>query len=482
MRRMSGMDAMFLYNEIPTQHMHTLKVAILDPLAGGEQYSFEQERALLAATLDRLPPFRWRVVPTPFALNHPLWVEDPDFDLDLHVHRAALPEPGGRKELCEFVSEVASRPLDRTRPMWEMWMVEGLEGGCVASVIKLHHSLADGHATADLLNDFLTARQGELPPAPAKDWKPDPIPSRPQLLWRGLVDLVPFLWRGIPGLVRAVKTARERKAAHIAEGVEQPPEPFSGPDTSLNAVLGAQRRFAYTTLPFQTVRKTAHAFEATVNDVLLAVAAGAVRRYLLERGDLPDAPLVAAVPTDMRPPEEERRYGNHVSVMYVNLCTDIDDPSERLLAIHDATQAAKLELEDTAGARLADFFEFVPPIISRVLMSRAQTRMKKLGRPSQANLIVSNVRGPAQPLFHDRLPLREFYSIGPVLEGMGLNITGWSYNDRMNVALLADRAMVDDLSPLVDGLRDALDELHKVAVERAASGAAEERAPSEPSN
>ncbi|MBW2245364.1 MAG: wax ester/triacylglycerol synthase family O-acyltransferase, partial [Deltaproteobacteria bacterium] len=420
MRRMSGMDAMFLYNEIPTQHMHTLKLAILDPPGGAEGYSFEEERKLLASTLDRLPPFRWKVVPTPFAINHPLWIEDPDFDLDLHVHRAALPEPGGRKELSEFVSEVASRPLDRTRPMWEMWMVEGLEGGRVASVLKVHHSLADGHATADLLNQFLTARGGELPPPPEQAWKPEPIPSRAWLFWRGVVDLVPFLWRGIPSLVRAVRAARKRKAIHLAAGVEQPPPAFSGPDTTLNTVLTSHRRFAYATLPFQTAKQTAHAFGVTINDVLLAVVSGAVRRYLLEHRDLPSAPLVACVPTDMRTPEQAGTYGNHVSVMYVNLCTDIEDPAERLMAIHRATQAAKLELEDTAGARLADFFEFVPPVISRVLMSRTQTHMKRLGRPSQANLIVSNVRGPSEPLFHDRLPLGEFFSIGPVLEGMGL--------------------------------------------------------------
>ncbi|MBW2423604.1 MAG: wax ester/triacylglycerol synthase family O-acyltransferase [Deltaproteobacteria bacterium] len=469
MRRMSGMDAMFLYNEIPTQHLHTLKLAILDPPEGPEGYSFEKERDLLEETLDRLPPLRWKVVPTPFSINHPLCIEDPAFDLDLHVHRAALPEPGGKKELCDFIAEVSSRPLDRTRPMWEMWMVEGLEGGRIASVVKVHHSLADGHATADMLNEFLTARAGELPPKPARPWQPEPIPSRAWLFWRGVADLIPYLFRGIPVLVRAIQAARKRKAAHIEAGVKQPPSPFTGPNTMVNAILTAQRRFAYTTLPLDVVKQTGRAFGASINDVLLAVVAGGVRRYLLERDDLPDAPLVACVPIDTRAAEKEKTYGNHVSTMYVDLCTTIDDPVERLLAIHEATEASKLELEDTKGARLPDFFEYVPPVISRVLMSRGQTHMKRMGRPSQANVIVSNVRGPAQPLFHDRLPLNEFYSIGPVLEGMGLNITGWSYNERMNIALLADRAMVPDLWPLVDALHDALDELRKAAAEQVAS-------------
>jgi len=465
------MDAMFLYNEIPTQHMHTLKVAILDPPEGDEGYSFERERELLARTLDRLPPFRWKVVPTPLSINHPLLIEDPDFDLDLHVRRAALPAPGSRKELCEFIAEVVSRPLDRTRPLWEMWMVEGLEGGRIASVTKVHHSMADGHATADLLNDFLTARAGELPPAPAKPWQPEPVPSRSRLFWRGLVDLIPYLFRGIPQFVRTVRAARKRKAAHIAEGIEQPPAAFSGPDTVFNAVLGSHRRFAYTTLPLETAKQAARAFGVTVNDVLLTVVSGAVRRYLLEQGGLPEASLVACVPTDTRAAEKEPAYGNRVAVMYVDLCTDVEDPAERVAAIHRATSAAKLELEDTTGARFADFFEWVPPVISRVLMSRAQTHMKKLGRPSQANVIVSNVRGPSEPLFHERLPLREFYSIGPVLEGMGLNVTGWSYNGRLNIAVLTDRAMVRDTWPLVDALRDSLEELRKAAAEQEAAAA-----------
>ena len=469
MRRMSGMDAMFLYNEIPTQHMHTLKLAILDPPPGPEGYSFEKERDLLEATLDRLPPFRWKVVPTPFSINHPLWIEDPDFDLDLHVHRAALPAPGGREELCDFIAEVASRPLDRTRPMWEMWMVEGLEGGRVAAVIKIHHSLADGHATADMLNEYMTARAGEIPPAPEKAWQPESVPSRAWLFWRGVADLVPYLFRGLPVLFRAVRAARQRKAEALEAGVEQPPAAFSGPNTMINALLTSHRRFAYTTLSLADVKETAKAFGATVNDVLLAVVSGAVRRYLLERDDLPSESLVACVPTDTRSPEQSKTYGNHVSTMYVDLCTGVEDPSERLAAIHRATEASKVELEDTKGARLPDFFEYVPPVISRMLMSRTQTHMKKLGRPSQANVIVSNVRGPAEPLYHDRLPMREFYSIGPVLEGMGLNITGWSYTDRMNIALLADRGMIPDLAPLVDALSDSLEELHKAAIERRAA-------------
>jgi len=471
MRRMTGMDALFLYNEIPTQHMHTLKVTILEP-EDPAGYSFERERDKLTAGLGRLPPFRWRVVPTQFSLNHPLWLEDPDLDIDLHVKRAALPPPGGREELCEFISEIASTPLNRSRPMWKLWMVEGLENGRIAAVAKIHHSVADGHASARLLADFTTPTPGELPSSSEhaeRDWHPEPIPSKPRLLWMGLVDLVRFLATRLPRFVRGFAAARRRKAASRAEGAPQPPQPFSGPDTSFNGVLSAGRRFAYASLSLDDARVVKEAFGGTLNDVVLATVASSVRRYLQERDELPDAPLVGWMPTDTRTPEQEDSYGNCVAAMYVNLCTDIEDPTERLLAIQRASAVSKRDFDDTEGARLSDFFDFVPPFVSSLLMSRLATIMKRRGRPSQANLIISNVRGASTPLFSQRTPLRALFSIGPLLEGVGLNITAWSYQSQLNFSLLADRKMVPDLWVLADGLVDALAEYVKLAGERSAS-------------
>jgi WS/DGAT/MGAT family acyltransferase len=475
MRRMSGLDAMFLYNEIPTQHMHTLKVAILEP-EDPANYAFEAERRKLAQGLGRLRPFRWRVVPTPFHLNHPLWIEDPDFDLDLHVKRAALPAPGGREELADFISEIASTPLDRTRPMWKLWLVEGLEDGRIATVAKVHHSLADGHASAELLTSFASTRPGEPSEAAigGDSWQPEPVPSKTWLLWRGFVDLLAFLKDGVPRYTRAFAAARRRKAAREREGGERSPAPFSGPDTVFNGVLSSHRRFAYMTLSLPDAKLVRKAFGGTLNDVILAVVSGALRRYLAERDQLPEPPLVAWIPMDTRAPDDEPGFGNHSAVMYENLCTDIEDPVERLLAIQRCSAISKRDFADTEGARQSDFFKFVPPVVSALLMSRVSTFLKKRGRPSQANLIISNVKGPTTRLFADRTPLQALYSIGPVLEGVGLNITAWSYGDQLNFSLLSDRKMLPDLWPLADGLRDSLAELTKLATERASAESTDE--------
>ena len=177
MRRLQAADALFLYNETPTQHMHTLKIGIIDPAGVPGGYAFEHEKQKLAARLHRVPPFRWRVVPTPLRLHHPLFVES-EVDIDYHVRRAAVPSPGGPRELAELISEIASRPLDRGRPLWEIWLLEGLEGGRVASVCKIHHTLADGVASAELVERFLTHALEDERPHDAPPWTPEPVPSR----------------------------------------------------------------------------------------------------------------------------------------------------------------------------------------------------------------------------------------------------------------------------------------------------------------
>lgn len=471
MRRLSGMDAMFLYNEVPTQHMHTVKLAVFEPPAS---YSFEAEKRHLAERLHLVPPFRWRIAPTPLALNHPLMIEDPDFDLDLHFHRAALPHPGGRRELCEFISELASRPLDRTRPLWEIWMVERLEGGQVACVMKVHHTLADGVATAEMLNCLLSTRPGEPPPPDDPPWQPETLPSRVRRVWMALRDLVPFLVAAVPRLVRSIRATRRRKAAHA--GAEPAARAYHAPDTSLNGVLSSHRRFTFETLSLAEIRAVKSAFDATINDVVVAVVAGALRRYLLERGELPGRPLVATLPVSTRTPEQSGSFGNHVAAMYVNLCTQVEDPLQRFRALQRAIAASKREFADAEGAHLADFLELVPPPLASLMFSRSVTLMKRMGLPSSANVIISNVPGPREQLYSSEAPMRAFFSIGPVLEGVGLNITGWSYQDQLNVAVLADRKMVPDPWRLNDLLRDALLELSKLATEQRALDPAATRA------
>jgi WS/DGAT/MGAT family acyltransferase len=451
------MDAMFLYNEVPTQHMHTVKLAILEP---PDDYSFAAEKRAIAQRLHCVPPFRWLMVPTPFGLNHPLAIEDPHFDLDLHLHRAAVPAPGGRDELCQFISELASRPLDRTRPLWEMWLVEGLSGGRIACVMKVHHTLADGVATADMLNRFLTRSPGEAPPPDDPPWRPEPVPTRRARLWLALRDLVPFLWKTVPALVRAVRETRRRRAAHA--DLPHGARPYEAPATSFNGILSSHRSFTFSSLPLSQFRTVKDALGGTLNDVVLAVVSGALRRYLEERGELPEASLEASVPVSTRAPEESGTWGNRVAAMYVSLRTDVADAKERLAAVAEAARASKREFADAEGAHLADVLELLPPPLAKLLFSRTTTLMKRLGRPSMANVIVSNVPGPRDTLYSNRSTLESFFSIGPVLEGIGLNVTAWSYREQLNFSLLADRRMVSDLWHLNDLLASSLEELVKI--------------------
>ena len=236
MQRLTAMDAEFLYTEdaVPAAHTHTLKVSIYDP--GAEGYSFERTKELLASRMYRLPPFRWKLVFTPLGLHHPTWINDPGFDLDWHVRRVAVPTPGGPRELCELISEIASRPLDRTRPLWELWMVEGLEGGQVAAVAKVHHAVADGISSAELLNEYHD-NEPNLETEPAPPWTPEQAPSKLMLLVLGISAVLRSLFAGLPELLKAAKAAKQRRTIAGLADSEMPPKPFKAPTLRFNQLI-----------------------------------------------------------------------------------------------------------------------------------------------------------------------------------------------------------------------------------------------------
>src|SRR5437763_14627433 len=235
MERMTGLDAGFLYMETPTLHMHTLKIAVVDPSGVPGGYSFDLLKQVLASRLMYLPPFRRRIVEVPFGLTHPVWVEDPDFDLDYHVRRVAVPAPGGPREFGELISDIASHQLDRRRPLWELWVVEGLEHGHIGVVAKIHHAAADGVAAAAMLANVLGVA-AEQPPEADAVWRPDPVPSDWELFLGAVRSLAVaighlpvLLWRTFGGLFRVVQRRRS--------GAKSPPPPFSAPAVSLNRAL-----------------------------------------------------------------------------------------------------------------------------------------------------------------------------------------------------------------------------------------------------
>lgn len=391
MKRLDGMDAMFLHTESATQYMHTLKVAIFDPPADGTAYSFADQFAHIQTTIHRVPPFRWRALKAPFNLHHPIWFNDPNFDLALHVHRAALPAPAGEEELAEFIENISSTPLNRDRPLWELWMVENYQGDKIAAVSKVHHALADGVATAELLEDFMTPEPGE--DLSSNDpYTPEQPPSSWHMFWWALKDLLLDMAK-IPGQVKQIRAAKKRQLARGFAPEEKPPEPYTAPFTRLNQPIGSQRKFSFFTVPLADVKAVSLAFGVSINDVVMDMAAQALREYLSTREGVPTQALTASIPISTRKKELVHSYGNKVGALCVSLCTDIEDPVARLAAIHQSMANARLDFEDTAGGRIADFVGLLPPIAVRAIGGYSR-KLSEQGKSPSYNVIVSNVPGP----------------------------------------------------------------------------------------
>ena len=456
--RMAGVDAGYLYMETPSMHMHTLKIAVIEPK---ETFTLERFEEVLAERLDRLPPLQRRAVPVPYGLNHPLWVTDTP-DTGHHVVTHTLPGPGGMRELESVVGEIAGTPLRRDRPLWELHVCEGMADGRVAIVAKMHHALADGIAANALLAN-VTDQAADPPGA-------EPVPAAPAVeppgstqVWWALRDAVrqiaflpPLLWR-TAAAVTAVARHRRRSTVTVPRPV------LDAPRTSFNGPLSARRSFATCTLPLDDLKRVKQAHGVTLNDVVLAVVAGALRRWLAGRGEQPNGPLMAGVPvgtdstdsTDGAP----RLGGNRVSNLFTSLATDVDDPSERLQVIARTTSESKVVQRTLGPTMLVDWVQFTPPApFSAALRAYSRRRTAARHRPP-FNVIVSNVRGPGEPVTIADARLTDLYSVGPILEGIGLNVTAWSYVDRLNVSLLTCPDLIPDLRSLTDHLRPALDEL-----------------------
>src|SRR3954469_2158990 len=301
MRRLTGLDATFLYMETPSNHMHVASTAVFDPSTVPGGYSFEAVKALVENRLPLLPPFRWRLVEVPFGLHHPIWIEDPDFDLDYHIRRAALPSPGGDAELREFAADVFSRPLDRSRPLWEMYVVEGLEGGLIASVTTTHHAAIDGASGMELTVNLLDM-QPEPTVVPPQDppWQPDRIPSDFELVTHAMASLARQPLAAVKAARRTTEMALNLRRRNRRPDVQPPPPPFAAPRTSLNTSITGHRRFGTAQVSLDDIKMIKNALGGTVNDVVLAVCAGALRRYFDERGEVPDGPLIGMVPVSVR--------------------------------------------------------------------------------------------------------------------------------------------------------------------------------------
>ncbi len=463
MRRLTGLDASFLYLETPNNHMHVAGTYIFDPsdIPGG--YSFARVKELIANRLHKLPPFRWRLVEVPFGLHHPIWIEDPDFDLDYHVRRTALPSPGGQAELNGLAADIMGRPLDRRRPLWEIHIVEGLENGHVAMISKTHHAAIDGASGAELSTNLL-----DLGPEPviyddAPEWKAERMPSDSEMLvyaFNSLSKQPALLAKTLKDTVGMALTMRNRPKP---EGITPPPSMFSAPRTSINVPLTPHRLFATADVTLDDIKKIRRVLGGTVNDVVLALCSSVLRTYLIEESELPNEPLVAMVPISVRSSDQQGAMGNRVSNMFVSLATQIADPVERLRVIQNGTRQAK-EVASAIGAdTLSNWAEFAAPALA-ARAARLYSSMKLADKHRPAfNVTISNVPGPQFPLYSAGAKLTAWYPMGPIFDGGGLNMTVMSYCGTVHFGLVACKETVPRVNDIAAGLADAVTELLKAA-------------------
>ncbi|MCB1016309.1 MAG: wax ester/triacylglycerol synthase family O-acyltransferase [Acidimicrobiales bacterium] len=463
MQRLSGLDAGFLSMETPTSPMHVAGLAVYDPSEVEGGWSVDQVKQVYSQRLHLAAPFRRRLVSVPFGLHHPLWIEDPDFDLDWHIRHLAVPAPGGPRELAELAGHLVALPLDRDRPLWEMWVIEGLEHGHVAVLSKVHHAAIDG-ASGNEITVATLDLEPDPPPTPPPDepWEPERVPSDAELLSYAATSLARQPFRVARASARTLRATVDRQRLPGHPGTTPPPSMFSAPRTSINTAITGHRTYAMATLSLSEVKAVKNTFGVTVNDVVLALCGGALRRYFDGRGEVLDGPLVAMVPVSVRTKDQEGTLGNRVSSMLATLATDRDDPVERLHAIHEAMATGK-ERHAVGADALQDWAEFAAPaLLGRAARLYSGMRVAGMHRPA-FNVTISNVPGPPFPLYSAGARLVANYPVGPIFDGAGLNMTVMSYQDSMDFGLLACPDVLADVWSLADGLADALAELTKAA-------------------
>jgi len=438
--------------------MHIGALAICNP-GDVPGFSFESLRDLVGARLPELPRLRYRVVETPFGLDRPFYVES-EPELDFHIRHSAIPSPGGRKELEDLVSRLLSYPLDRSKPLWEMWFIEGLEGGRVALLTKIHHCLVDGVSGAGVSEILFDLTPEPRPPAiDASD--PAAVARVPRAELQVLGELVNVGLMTPYRLLRlADQTVRQRLA--VRSMPEKPPGYFEAPHTRFNAVVSQHRRFSSARVSLERVKALKTSYRVKVNDVVLALVTGALRSYLLARGELPDRPLIAQVPVSTRTGDSDE--GNAISSMTVSLPTEIGDPARRIRAVFRVSQAAKQMSEALTAHQIMGLTETTPPGLYR-LAARAFTASRFGENVPPINLVVSNVPGPPVPLYADGAVVENFTPIGPLLMDVGLNVTCFSYREWMDFGFITTPEIGDDIAELADGILPALEEL-EAALER----------------
>ncbi len=495
MKQLSGVDANFLYMETSSVLGHVSSLSVYDPPADDPSYRpFDSWRAEVERRIHRLEPLTRKLRNVPFNLDHPYWVQDLDFDLDFHVRHTAVPPPGNDDQIGDLVGRIIARPLDRTRPLWESYVIEGVADGRFAILTKVHHAAVDGASGAELLMLMLDSSPAgdEVPSEPVVE-RPERMPTDAEMLGLTAVSLArkparllvlsaramremgqatrnPILAAAgnqlrdqLRGPLGSVFNIGRRRPEERDEPPVSGPLPNNAPSTPFNQAITPHRVFAFRSAPLELVKATKTALGATVNDVVMAVCAGGLRTYLDKRGALPDEALVAMVPVSIRTGDEEDKWTNRVSGLIASLPTNEPDPLQRVLKVHESMVMAKGLHDAIPADTLTQFAQFPPPAVF-TRASRMSTRFQFGNRfQMPVNLVISNVPGPRQPLYSAGATLRHYYPVSTIAEGQGLNITVQSYLDTLDFGLVGCAELMPDIWDLCDAIIDDLNELAALA-------------------
>ena len=474
MRQLSGVDASFLSLESNTTVGHVTGVLLLDPSTSPEPWTFDRYANHLRSRLDQLGPLTQKLVEVPLGLDRPYWIPDPNFDLDYHLRYVAVPGGGSRNHFADLVARIHERPLDRRRPLWESYVVDGVHDNLKAVITKIHHAAIDGLSGQEILASLVDLE----PTTPVPD--PDEVATKPraastqidtaEVMARAAISLLTSPARMIRAGITLSKAIQVMgptlgRRAPVSRGDESTRELLrrfgAAPRTPFNAAIGPHRRWSYVSIPLDDVKTIKNVAGTTVNDAILAIVAGVLRSWLLDRDELPDRPLAAMIPLSVRRPDQEHEIGNFVSSTVATLATHLEDPAERLVAIKEGMDRAKSQHEALPADILTDITQVAPPAVA-ALAARLVASTKLANRVSLPfNLVISNVPGPPIPLYMAGALVVGHYPVSAIVDGVGLNVTVVSINGMLDFGFVTDRELIPDLWDMADRVAPAMIELAK---------------------
>ncbi|MFC0432746.1 wax ester/triacylglycerol synthase family O-acyltransferase [Kutzneria buriramensis] len=473
MQQLTGLDAAFLALETTNSTGHVGGVCLLDPADAPKPLDLALLTDTLAQRLPLVPVLRRKLLEVPLGLDQPYWIDDPDFDIEYHIREVGLPTPGSQAQLTEQLARLHARPLDRRRPLWEMYLISGLADGMVAVYTKVHHAAIDGVSGAELLTVLLDLSPEGRKLPPAEDFVAAKPPgsltlmarAAARLAWRPVqtVQLAGEFVKKVPSMAPLVSPfIGEILGLNRGDGSVIPTTLGLAPSTPFNKKITPHRRVAFRSVSLADVKTVKNAFGTSVNDVVMAMCAGALRHWLIDHDALPASALNAMIPVSVRDEAAKGKLGNRVSAMLAALPTNLDDPEQRLAVVHEATKIAKAQQAVIPQGLVDDISDFAPPALT-ARAARVVFATGMMHRLPPFNITISNVPGPNVPVYLAGARMLAQYPLSVILDGQGLNITLVGYLGQLHFGLVACRELVPDIDTLAGYLIDELNLLLKAA-------------------